>query len=258
MQGKVYIWNGLFLFLGTIADTAVHRHHAVQLVFSLDGSFSIDTETDSFSANAVLIGSDTPHRLKGQSGTQVLVLVESGSDTASRLKAVLNGKGIITISEELLSKDASSEFLSIISSSTCNTDILAALNSIINAIAHGADNPNSIDPRIEKARDLINSLPEKKIFAHDIAETLLLSETRFIHLFKQETGIPFRRYVLWKRMMDSILVLLDTADITRAAHEAGFADSSHLARTFKENFGIILSDIFKNDRFVQVIVCSSW
>ena len=56
-DGIVYIWNGMFLFLGTVIDTAFHQHNAVQLVLGLDGAFTIETKsTDSriVKANAIV------------------------------------------------------------------------------------------------------------------------------------------------------------------------------------------------------------
>lgn len=253
-HGKVYMWNGMILFIGTVNDTAIHRHHALQLVLGLDGSFIIHTETESIVTNAVFIDSDINHRLSGTASTQALFLIESGSETTSRLKPILKNRGILNFSDDVWSKKAISVFQKCIMVNSNIDQISEAVINLLNTVFQISIEAQPFDPRILKARTLIDNLEKKKISANQIATTLSLSETRFIHLFRQETGIPFRRYVLWKRLMDSIKVILDTGDITQAAHEAGFSDSAHLARTFKVNFGIILSDIFKNDRFVQVII----
>jgi AraC family transcriptional regulator len=43
--------------------------------------------------------------------------------------------------------------------------------------------------------------------------------------------------------------------LTTAAHEAGFADSAHLSRTFRDTFGLAPSRIFKRSQFIQVFFC---
>lgn len=253
-SGTVHMWNGMILFLGTVIDTALHRHHALQLVLGLDGSFDIDTEAESISTKAVFIDSDVHHRLRGEASTQALLLFESGSKTANRLKTVLKNRNMLYFSDGVWNKQSIFEFQKCIMEEPNIDQVSDIVKTFLDKVFWQTNESNPVDPRIIKARTLIDNLEEKKIFANEIAEALFLSETRFIHLFKQETGIPFRQYLLWKRMMDSIKFLIDTRDITQAAHEAGFSDSAHLARTFKDNFGIILSDIFKNDRFVQVII----
>jgi AraC-like DNA-binding protein len=58
-----------------------------------------------------------------------------------------------------------------------------------------------------------------------------LSESRLQHLFRDQVGVPIRRYLLWHRYLTALSLLADGATVTRAAHAADFADSAHLART---------------------------
>jgi AraC-like DNA-binding protein len=57
-------------------------------------------------------------------------------------------------------------------------------------------------------------------------------------------------------LIDGINIIINNKNFTYASHEAGFADSAHMSRTFKEMFGINLQDIFKNSRSVQVKICN--
>ena len=72
----------------------------------------------------------------------------------------------------------------------------------------------------------------------DAAAAATLSPSRFRHLFVQQTGTSFRAYLLWLRINVAIEAAMAGASWTEAAHEAGFADSSHLTRTHKRMFGI--------------------
>ena len=65
----------------------------------------------------------------------------------------------------------------------------------------------------------------------DLTRIAHLSESRLQHLFRDQVGVPIRRYLLWHRYLTALSLLADGASVTRAAHAAGFADSAHLTRT---------------------------
>nr|WP_246849462.1 helix-turn-helix transcriptional regulator [Rubellimicrobium arenae] len=72
----------------------------------------------------------------------------------------------------------------------------------------------------------------------EAASVACLSESRFSHLFAEETGLPFRSWVLWRRMMRAMQARGAGASLTDAAHLAGFSDSAHFSRTFMRMFGV--------------------
>jgi AraC-like DNA-binding protein len=76
--------------------------------------------------------------------------------------------------------------------------------------------------------------------ASKVANQLALSESRFLHLFSKELGIAWRPYLLWRRMICAIQALINGSSATDAAHLAGFSDSAHLSRTFRNNFGMTI------------------
>ncbi|MGF1756404.1 helix-turn-helix transcriptional regulator [Photobacterium sagamiensis] len=86
--------------------------------------------------------------------------------------------------------------------------------------------------------------------ASDVAQQLALSESRFLHLFSEELGVPWRPYLLWCRMTCAIKAILNGTSATDAAHLAGFSDSAHLSRTFRKTFGMTIRQanaIFRKD-----------
>jgi AraC-like DNA-binding protein len=76
-----------------------------------------------------------------------------------------------------------------------------------------------------------------------------LSPSRFAHLFKQQVGLPFRRYMLWRKLTRAMLVIGRERTISTAAHEADFADASHLTRTFYQMFGLPPSVMMRGEFF---------
>ncbi|WP_212751142.1 helix-turn-helix transcriptional regulator [Pseudoalteromonas rubra] len=74
--------------------------------------------------------------------------------------------------------------------------------------------------------------------AADVAQTLNLSKSRFLHLFKDQVGIAWRPFLLWRRLLCALQTLISGRSATEAAYRAGFADSAHLSRTFRSTFGM--------------------
>ncbi|MEP6863066.1 MAG: helix-turn-helix transcriptional regulator [Deltaproteobacteria bacterium] len=72
----------------------------------------------------------------------------------------------------------------------------------------------------------------------DVARHVGLSPGRARHLFVDQTGLPFRTYLLWLRLMRAVELFSAGSSLTSAAHGAGFSDSSHFSRTFRRMFGI--------------------
>ncbi|PIB75167.1 helix-turn-helix domain-containing protein [Mycobacterium celatum] len=70
-----------------------------------------------------------------------------------------------------------------------------------------------------------------------------LSVSRFLHLFRLETGTSFRRYRMWARMLRAALLYLELRDLTSAAMDAGFASPSHFTDTFHDMFGLTPSKL---------------
>jgi len=75
-------------------------------------------------------------------------------------------------------------------------------------------------------------------YINEAAGHVGLSPSRASHLFVEQTGLPFRAYVLWLRLVRAVDAHAKGLSLTEAAHEAGFADSAHLSRAFRRMFGL--------------------
>jgi AraC-like DNA-binding protein len=94
---------------------------------------------------------------------------------------------------------------------------------------------------------------EQGIIVGEIAAGVDLSESRFSHLFTEHVRVPVRRYLLWLRLRDALHLLSRGGSLTETAHEAGFADSAHLTRTFRTSLGIAPSELVKESSVVSFL-----
>ena len=79
-----------------------------------------------------------------------------------------------------------------------------------------------------------------------------LSASRFNHLFAQEVGVSFRSYRVWAQVRRAMTGLGPRLNLTEAALEGAFSDSSHFSRTFRQTFGMTPSSVLKPLQRVEV------
>ena len=77
----------------------------------------------------------------------------------------------------------------------------------------------------------------------DIAQHVGLSPRQLRRDIADQLGMPFRRYVLWRRLRRAVLAVRRGDDLTTAAATAGFADSAHFSRVFRSLFGLTPSEV---------------
>ncbi len=95
-----------------------------------------------------------------------------------------------------------------------------------------------VDPRIAAAARRIRQDAAAAISSGELAAAARLSESRFLHLFRDEVGTSLRRYRLWVRLIHARTAIAAGDNLTTAAMKAGFASPSHLADRFKTTFGL--------------------
>ena len=251
----LYIWPGQFLFVGQALNTHIHDHHAVQLVISLDTPFRMRVGKDEWHpSRGVLIAPDQPHECLADASTVLFLNLDPASTAARRLvRRPMGPGGFADLPEPVLAPLLAALPPLLPRPDSCAA-VLAVLNTFFDRLTDAAESP-PLDDRIRKVQSrLATELLEPPALAA-LADEACLSPGRLVHLFKQQVGIPIRKYVLWQRLLRAIGHLTRGDNLTEAAHGAGFADSAHFSRTFTRMFGLSPSLITKNSQFVQARVC---
>ncbi|MDK1287564.1 helix-turn-helix transcriptional regulator [Pseudoalteromonas umbrosa] len=236
MQQTIRIKPGYILFRGSCIDAGEHQHIAMQVVWpDRDSTCTLAGLTFN---NAVIIDSNTPHNLKMDSGW--VLLVEPHSVLGECLKVQLSGQPLKVLS-------ASTSLAPPQSKSGASTVFFKALSELIQGAQMFDNQLNTItDPRISRLLSELNScfggqcIKPLQWRAKEVAQKYHLSESRFLHLFSEQVGIAWRPYLLWRRMLCALLILQKGTSATEAAFSAGFSDSAHLSRTFKNTFGMTI------------------
>lgn len=233
----LFLSDGFAFYRGNLSSVSQHQHHAVELVIS-EGPCEFWNGPERLHRGRVaLLGADVPHRFVGN-GWQCFVYVEPESRLGWHLAQYLNGQPVVSLLDQLVVD------LSVAEATT--TDELALLfNQLMLKLIPDAAPALavSVDERIDSVLDYVKTHIDDPLPLGQLTEVACLSEGRLMHLFKEQVGIPIRKYVLWNRLQVSVQHVLQGQNLTQAAHSGGFADSAHFSRTFSEMFGIRPSDV---------------
>jgi len=105
-----------------------------------------------------------------------------------------------------------------------------------------------LDPRIELIVNWIRDEPSEKLSAEECAAEIGLSRSRFLHLFREETGLTFRGFQAWKRARNILNFVATDLKLTYLALNTGYADSTHFSHSIRKVYGLMPRDLFAGSR----------
>lgn len=251
--GRLYIWPGRALYVGEAADTAVHAHHAVQVSIALESEFALRGEAAErwHTYEIALVEPDRRHEIDGRGKSLALLYLDPESVEVGQILGGNRKRGDSHRGDgwwrelrpqlgECVGKDCSLK------------QARGVVDALLRSLAPSIRSEETrLDPRVVSVIESLRSAPERRILAGEAAAAVGLSSHRFQHLFRDSTGIPFRRYQLWLKLIGAVEAVAGGASLTEAAHTAGFSDSSHLSRTFRQNFGLSPSSISRSSEFIR-------
>jgi AraC-like DNA-binding protein len=239
-RGRIVVWEGASLWLLAGGQQAAalqpHAHHAIQVTFRLEGSFEIGVDGARLTGPVAAIGSDTPHTFRANGAAAFLFIAPEspvgraiGTELfAERPWANLTGEAVNALLDPLRA----------CLQHGCDVDEMRRLGRQIMAALPAAPAPALADARVLAMIDVARRKLEDGVSLPAAADAVHLSHSRARHLFVEHTGLPFKTYVLWLRLQRAVSLYAAGRSLTEAAHQAGFADSAHLSRTFRRTFGL--------------------
>lgn len=93
-------------------------------------------------------------------------------------------------------------------------------------------------PGLAAAVRAIYADPMRRMPQDELARRLGMERTQALRYFKMATGQSFREFKRWSAMQFAAAQMQQGALVRTAAMDAGFADTAHLSRAFRETFGL--------------------
>lgn len=112
--------------------------------------------------------------------------------------------------------------------------------------------PRLVDPRIMRIVARLNGLSADPVTAMDCAAMAGLSLSRFLHLFKEQTGISFRAFRAWKRARQLLHYVNEDVNLAHLAQNIGYPDSTHFSHSIRRFYGLRPRAIFSGSRDLAI------
>lgn len=242
---KLYFQNGIGVYSGQVIETKPHTHHATEIIYGLEGNFKVADASNGEKVYRVsLIPHDIKHRFINSSKiTPIFIYLDPFHTLAQQLTRSFSlDKEIVKI-DNLPRLSVLNDFRSWTDGR--DIDIILAITELINDLTGYASHAITLDNRIVDSTEHIRTAVHAGISLADMAEKVHLSESRYAHLFKEQVGIPFRRFVLWTRLQATVEAIQNGNSLTSACYVGGFADLPHFSKTFMDMFGVSPSSVLK-------------
>lgn len=109
-----------------------------------------------------------------------------------------------------------------------------------------------LDPRVTRAVARIERFSGEPVTADTCAAEAGLSASRFLHLFKEETGISFRSFRAWKRARHLLHFANQDLNLAHLAQDIGYPDSTHFSHSIRRFYGLKPRAIFVGSRDLAI------
>jgi AraC family transcriptional regulator len=237
-QPRAYLWEGGWIAISRASTVfPEHAHHVVQIILSLDIPVRIHGGDGVWrTCRGAIVRPDATHSLDPCGAIVVFLYV----DPESR-----EGRWLGRSLQEPVTEISPERFASCLPRLQLFWDrppdaseMTELVLSLVRCLCVGPPPLQKVDARVTRALELIRQREDSRVPLSDVAAQVFLSPSRFAHLFVKEMGLPFRRYVLWRKLTRAMQLISRGTLLSTAAHASGFSDSAHMTRTFHQMFGM--------------------
>lgn len=222
--------NDAILFAGPLAALGWHRHAAPAIICGLERPVTVETARGITRFAAAFVPPGLNHAPDFANGRAAVLYLQPGSAWAQRAIAAYSATDLVDLEPHTgwhqLFADCAD-----LAPSAIGRHLEFGIAVCLAPLAHNA----RLDSRVVALMNSGGTGPAGSIPA--------LSASRLRHLFVETLGVPQRRYKVWLRLQHAVATALTGQSLTGAAHDAGFSDSAHFSRAFRNMFGLAPSSV---------------
>jgi AraC-like DNA-binding protein len=220
---------------------------AFHIYVAIEGGLRLVAGNRESQGELLVLPPDVRHTISSHHRSVICVTIEPESVRAGALDALaerLSGPGRTGFARRI--RQAYAELLQ----RECRDDVGC---DEFDAMCFGEALPRRVlDLRVVRAIAQIGRFSGEPVTAASCAAEAGLSASRFLHLFKQETGISFRAFRAWKRARHLLHFANQDLNLAHLAQDIGYPDSTHFSHSIRRFYGLKPRAIFSGSRDLAI------
>lgn len=237
-QGSLFVWPDHWQVIGRLYPNRPHRHISASWLVGLDGPFRLEVDGQWRETRAAIVAPDVVQALDPGSTRMWCAQLDPDCPLWLNLRSGLQHR---TSSDITLNPD----HLPALTSPDCN-EAAQALVRAVQALGFPA---TALDPRVMQVCEALRRDMPERVDVAALAGLVGLSASRLSHLFREQVGVPLRRFLLHLKINRVLAGWEPGRSMSELATEAGFYDQPHLVRTARNMFDALPSDYVSGGRF---------
>jgi AraC-like DNA-binding protein len=234
------------MYVGPLVPSAMHAHHAGQIMWVPDG-VALRRGDDTLGRATFAVVRPGQTHAHGDASLAVVLWLD-GDDARWGRSGSLQMALPSTLSEL--------EPLGTSSSPLASQALARRMLGMFAPDGEPRQSASQRHPAVQRMCGLLDAgstTPSRELKLAQLARRSGLSERQLREVFVRDTGLSPRAYLRWRRLRRAVSSIREGASLTQAAMQAGFADGPHFSRVFRSQFGMSPTRAFASIRFGGVL-----
>ena len=235
---SLHLWDDRFLYVTPAIQSGLTARSSATLLVSISGQpFTlVALDGQRVDCQAALVPPHVPRRLDVDGGGLLSLNLDPASAAYSALSAGLGTQSIRPIHADCFGP-LREAFEGALHGQLSQARLQALSVDMVQAVCGMPTPVFQMDRRIEAVLRRLRQA-SGKVPLSELATTACLSPDRLTHLFREQTGLSIKRYLVWAKIRRSVQQMNQGRPLTDIAHDCGFSDSAHMSHTYQQHFGL--------------------
>ena len=211
-----------------------HAHFPALLQIGLGAPFAITLDDQPRSYHDIVVmAPNVSHSTDSENQPYIAVLIDPDHQLYCYLHPLLNGQVICSLAASDLDS-FQAQFEQLVAGQFSMDAAKQLLINILSALCPVLLDKLPWDHRVLQACSYIKQLvPQHIPTVAQVAKQVGLSESRLMHLFRDQLDTSMRQYILWLRICYAVKLWIAGYSLIDIALESGFSDQAHFSRTMR-------------------------
>ncbi|GKS90278.1 AraC family transcriptional regulator [Acidovorax sp. SUPP2539] len=238
---QLHLWDDRFFYITPAIQSGLTARSSATLLACGDGRpFTLVTHGgEVLRCTAALVAPHVPRRLDADGCGLLSLNIDPASAVFRGLSDRLGGAGILPLDARCFGPRLREAFEGAVHGQLPAEALRALSVDMVHTVCGQRPGPAPMDPRVVRVLSRLQArAAEGAVPLQELAACAQLSPDRLTHLFREQTGLSIKRYLLWAKIRRAVHMLATARPLTDAALAGGFADSAHMSHAFQRCFGL--------------------